>query len=104
MSSVEPSLTGPRGAGSRPAGEAKRAFLDTPPHFGVDYGNAHDEAVAETFPASDPLAVGGRPGRSRNRSDAVHHNTAPRIVLAEKSRSRGDATKARPSSSTTAPS
>ena len=26
------------------------------PSFGVDYGNGHDEAVAETFPASDPLA------------------------------------------------
>ena len=39
------------------------AALET---FGVDYGNQHDAAVAESFPASDPAAeqhAGPRPGR-----------------------------------------
>ena len=84
LSSVEPSLAGPRRPQDRvPLAEAKRAFLDTLPSFGVDYGNAHDEAVAETFPASDPLASGA-PGHEPDRSDAVI-TTGPRIVLAEKS-------------------
>ena len=57
LSTVEPSLAGPRRPQDRvPLREAKRAFLDTMPSFGIDYGNARDEAVAETFPASDPPA------------------------------------------------
>ncbi|HXG77542.1 MAG TPA: aconitate hydratase [Gaiellaceae bacterium] len=55
LSTVEPSLAGPRRPQDRvPLREAKRAFLEALPTFGVDYGNAHDEAVAESFPASDP--------------------------------------------------
>jgi len=57
LSTVEPSLAGPRRPQDRvPLREAKQAFVDALPSFGVDYGNAHDEAVAESFPASDPLA------------------------------------------------
>jgi aconitate hydratase len=57
LSTVEPSLAGPRRPQDRvPLRQAKEAFLDALPSFGVDYGNAHDEAVAESFPASDPLA------------------------------------------------
>ncbi len=57
LSTVEPSLAGPRRPQDRvPLSHAKQAFLDALPTFGIDYGNAHDEAVAETFPASDPLA------------------------------------------------
>ncbi len=57
LSTVEPSLAGPRRPQDRvPLREAKEAFLDTLPTFGVDYGNSHDEAVAESFPASDPVA------------------------------------------------
>ena len=57
LSTVEPSLAGPRRPQDRvPLREAKQAFLDSLSSFGVDYGNAHDEAVAESFPASDPVA------------------------------------------------
>ena len=55
LSSVEPSLAGPRRPQDRIAlSAAKSSFLEALPSFGVDYGNAVDEAVAESFPASDP--------------------------------------------------
>jgi aconitate hydratase len=82
LSTVEPSLAGPRRPQDRvPLREAKQAFVDALPSFGVDYGNAHDEAVAETFPASDPLASSA-PGHEEETADASV-STAPRIVLAE---------------------
>ncbi len=57
LSTVEPSLAGPRRPQDRvPLREAKHAFAEALPTFGVEYGNAHDEAVAESFPASDPVA------------------------------------------------
>jgi aconitate hydratase len=57
LGSVEPSLAGPRRPQDRvPLREAKDAFLHALPSFGVAYGNAKDEAVAESFPASDPPA------------------------------------------------
>jgi aconitate hydratase len=83
LSTVEPSLAGPRRPQDRvPLTDAKRAFLDALPSFGIDYGNAHDEAVAETFPASDPLATGA-PGHEPETSDATVP-TGPRLVLAER--------------------
>ena len=82
LSSVEPSLAGPRRPQDRvPLSDAKRAFLEELPSFGVDYGNAHDEAVSETFPASDPLASGA-PGHAEENGEASI-STTPRIVLAE---------------------
>ena len=39
-----------------PLTDAKRSFLAALESFGVEYGNLHDEAVAESFPASDPAA------------------------------------------------
>jgi aconitate hydratase len=55
LSSVEPSLAGPRRPQDRiPLREAKHAFQSALPTFGVDYGNGVDEALAESFPASDP--------------------------------------------------
>src|SRR3990170_4861651 len=84
LSTVEPSLAGPRRPQDRvPLREAKQAFLDALPSFGVDYGNAHDEAVAATFPASDPLASAA-PGHGPETADAVV-STAPPLVLAERS-------------------
>jgi aconitate hydratase A / 2-methylisocitrate dehydratase len=84
LSTVEPSLAGPRRPQDRvPLSDAKQAFLDALPSFGVDYGNAHDEAVAETFPASDPLASAA-PGHEPETAGAII-STPPRIVLAERS-------------------
>jgi aconitate hydratase len=55
LSEVEPSLAGPRRPQDRvPLREAKQSFFEALETFGVDYGNARDEAVAESFPASDP--------------------------------------------------
>src|SRR5205823_12662223 len=57
LSTVEPSLAGPRRPQDRvPLVSAKQSFLEQLPTFGVDYGNAHDAAVADNFPASDPVA------------------------------------------------
>src|SRR5438105_6117948 len=57
LSSVVPSLAGPRRPQDRvPLSEAKQSFLGSLESFGVDYGNGHDEATAESFPASDPPA------------------------------------------------
>src|SRR3954453_22674346 len=58
LSQVEPSLAGPRRPQDRvPLRDAKESFLGELESFGVDYGNGHDEAVAESFPASDPPAT-----------------------------------------------
>ncbi|MEK6276123.1 MAG: aconitate hydratase [Actinomycetota bacterium] len=55
LATVEPSLAGPRRPQDRvPLRRAKASFLESLESFGVDYGNGHDAAVAESFPASDP--------------------------------------------------
>jgi aconitate hydratase len=83
LSTVEPSLAGPRRPQDRvPLSGAKQAFLDALPSFGVDYGNAHDEAVAETFPASDPLASAA-PGHEEEHADA-EITTTPPLALVER--------------------
>ena len=57
LATVEPSLAGPRRPQDRVAlREAKRSFVETLPSFGVAdevYADG-DQAVADTFPASDP--------------------------------------------------
>ncbi len=71
LSSVEPSLAGPRRPQDRvPLRDAKASFLEALETFGVDYGNGHDQAVADTFPASDPLAESA-PGHEPVESEAV---------------------------------
>ncbi len=55
LSTVEPSLAGPRRPQDRIAlSDAKRSFQEALPSFGIDYGTPVDEAVSESFPASDP--------------------------------------------------
>src|SRR5215203_1037592 len=56
LGDVEPSLAGPRRPQDRvPLADAKASFLAQLQSFDVDYTNgSHDQAVADTFPASDP--------------------------------------------------
>jgi aconitate hydratase len=83
LSTVEPSLAGPRRPQDRvPLRHAKEAFLEVLPTFGVDYGNAHDEAVAESFPASDPPADTA-PGHEGSDADSSVHVTAAPAALAD---------------------
>jgi aconitate hydratase len=56
LGDVEPSLAGPRRPQDRvPLREAKASFCAALPTFGIEYEDS-DEAVAGTFPASDPTA------------------------------------------------
>jgi aconitate hydratase len=71
LSTVEPSLAGPRRPQDRIAlRDAKQAFFAALPTFGVDYGNSHDEGVAESFPASDPPASTA-PGHETSEAESV---------------------------------
>jgi aconitate hydratase len=80
LSSVEPSLAGPRRPQDRvPLRVAKQSFLEALETFGVDYGNAHDEAVAETFPASDPLAT-SVPGHEESSAESGVRVTAAALA------------------------
>jgi aconitate hydratase len=56
LGDIEPSIAGPRRPQDRvPLATAKRAFIETLGTFGVEHQNgAYDQAVADTFPASDP--------------------------------------------------
>jgi aconitate hydratase len=61
LSDVRPSIAGPKRPQDRIAlSDAKSAFLESLSEFDPDaaesLGNGYDEAVAETFPASDPPA------------------------------------------------
>jgi aconitate hydratase len=61
LSSVEPSLAGPRRPQDRvPLATAKESFLEALGTFGVDYANdTYDKEVADSFPASDPPSGNG---------------------------------------------
>ena len=89
LSQVEPSLAGPRRPQDRvPLRNAKESFLEELESFGVDYGNEHDEAMAESFPASDtPTTVdpghGAPLGISRIEVSAVAVAERPGPVTAE---------------------
>jgi aconitate hydratase len=70
LTQVEPSLAGPRRPQDRvPLRDAKESFFEALETFGVDYGNEHDEAMAESFPASDtPTTVDPGHGEPRRLS------------------------------------
>ena len=71
LATVEPSIAGPRRPQDRiPLRDAKRAFVEALPSFGVDYGNGQDEGVSESFPASDPAAASS-PGHGASASEAL---------------------------------
>ncbi len=77
LSSVEPSLAGPRRPQDRvPLRDAKHSFVEALETFGVDYGNARDEAVAESFPASDP------PSSIEPRGDGARVETGSGVAVA----------------------
>jgi aconitate hydratase A / 2-methylisocitrate dehydratase len=85
LGNVEPSVAGPRRPQDRvPLSEAKRSFLHSLESFGVDYGNLHDEAIAESFPASDPSADSA-PGHEPIRPPEPQAST-PATVVAERAR------------------
>jgi len=79
LSSVEPSLAGPRRPQDRvPLARAKQAFFESLGSFGIAYGNGgHDKAVEDTFPASDPTAEQA-PG-----SEEIEEHVAAPVAVAE---------------------
>ena len=84
LSTVEPSLAGPRRPQDRVAlADAKASFLAALESFGVDYGNGtHDKEVADTFPASDP-ASSTMPGHEECPPDEEPAGV-PAVVVAER--------------------
>ena len=75
LSSVEPSLAGPRRPQDRvPLARAKESFIEALGTFGVAYPNSsYDKEVADTFPASDPTT-----GDSTTRAGAAPPSRSPR--------------------------
>ncbi|HEY6759440.1 MAG TPA: aconitate hydratase, partial [Baekduia sp.] len=100
LSTVEPSLAGPKRPQDRiPLSGSKEGFRASLAELlgedeAADLLHGHDEAVAETFPASDP-AANGTPGHEPDPSDASDA-PAPAVaagaVLAERSASAVEVT------------
>jgi aconitate hydratase len=73
LGDVEPSLAGPRRPQDRvPLAQSKDAFIEALDTFGVEYTNG-DEAVAETFPASDPTTEQQPAGDATGESAGTVH-------------------------------
>ena len=86
LGDVEPSLAGPRRPQDRvPLSDAKNSFLGALDSFGVDYGSAHDEQVADTFPASDPT-VDQHPAHNGRTEPEEAVAATPSIVVAERAK------------------
>jgi aconitate hydratase len=81
LGDVVPSVAGPRRPQDRvPLARAKSAFIDTLGTFGVDYSNG-DEAVADTFPASDPTTEQQPGGEAMTERAPVAATAAPKHQL-----------------------
>jgi aconitate hydratase len=91
LSDVEPSIAGPKRPQDRIAlTNAKPAFLEAmqewDPDAGAELGNMRDEAIDESFPASDPPAEdhdgeGGKPRRAGLTAVAEQHKTSDAISM-----------------------
>src|SRR5918995_1014265 len=85
LGDVVPSIAGPKRPQDRiPLSNAKPAFLETmdewDPEAGDQLGNMRDQAMAESFPASDPPAEdhdgdGGKPRRAGQTAVAEHRTS-----------------------------
>ncbi len=78
LSTVEPSLAGPRRPQDRvPLASSKDAFIESLGSFGVEYENgSYDKVVADSFPASDPPTGDGgheEPARAVATAPPGHH-------------------------------
>jgi aconitate hydratase len=83
LGEVEPSIAGPKRPQDRvPLSEAKEAFLEAmgefDPEAAEELGNGRDEAIEESFPASDPPAEDHDDERGRPRPALTGTATKPR--------------------------
>ena len=80
LATVEPSLAGPRRPQDRtPLASAKQSFCQGLESFGIEFaGGSLDEAIAETFPASDPTAEQTPGHEARPDPEPAHHSPAAR--------------------------
>ena len=85
LGDVEPSLAGPRRPQDRvPLSDAKSSFLASLETFGVEYNDTgQDEALVETFPASDPT-VGQQPAHPPGDKPEAPAAQIPATVVAER--------------------
>jgi aconitate hydratase len=91
LGDVVPSIAGPKRPQDRIAlSDAKPAFLEAmqewDPEAGEELGNSRDEAIAESFPASDPPAEdhegdGGKPRRYVGGDVAVDAKTSDAVAV-----------------------
>jgi aconitate hydratase len=91
LGDVEPSIAGPKRPQDRIAlTNAKPAFLeamqDWDPDAGAELGNMRDQAIDESFPASDPPAEdhdgeGGKPRRAGQTAVAEVHKTSDAVPV-----------------------
>jgi aconitate hydratase len=91
LSEVEPSIAGPKRPQDRvPLADAKQAFLqaleEESPKAAKELGNGYDEAVADSFPASDPpgedhSTEAGRPREATSGTAVAEHETHDAIEV-----------------------